>query len=519
MYIIKNAMRSITRSKGRNILIGLIVLVIAISSCVALSIREAANKVREDTLSNMNVTAEITVNRSSISQQFRSEDKSSFDSNSFKNMMEQTKDLSLDELKKYAEASSVKGFDYTMTASLSQSSIKPVDTSSSSSSTQSNQQNRFGGGENKMETKGDFTITGYSSDSMMTDFRDGLSKITSGQMFSEGTSDKVCVISDELADYNSLSVGSEIILKNPNKESETYTFKVVGIYHNEQSTSSKSSGFMRGFSTALDPANNIYMSYTTLSNIIKDSETNATKTTDSTGIETSTAIKGTIAGVYSFANVEGYETFKTQVKSLGLSDNYTVVSTDVEQFESSMQPLDNLSKFALYFLIVVLIIGSIILIVLNVFNIRERKYEIGVLTAIGMKRKKVALQFLTEIFTLALAAMMIGTIVGAAISVPVTNKLLESQITSSTQSSTSKENSFGRPSGGSNSMQGGGGPGGESNMFSNATSTITSVSSATNLMVVLQLFVIAIAITLISGAASVSFIMRYEPLKILSNRD
>ena len=39
MYIIRNALKCIGRSKGRNILIGIIVLVIAISACIGLSIR------------------------------------------------------------------------------------------------------------------------------------------------------------------------------------------------------------------------------------------------------------------------------------------------------------------------------------------------------------------------------------------------------------------------------------------------------------------------------------------------
>lgn len=36
MYIIKNAFKSITRNKARNILMGVIVLVIAIASCVGI---------------------------------------------------------------------------------------------------------------------------------------------------------------------------------------------------------------------------------------------------------------------------------------------------------------------------------------------------------------------------------------------------------------------------------------------------------------------------------------------------
>ncbi|WP_379688774.1 hypothetical protein [Mediterraneibacter gnavus] len=45
-----------------------------------------------------------------------------------------------------------------------------------------------------MGTQGDFTITGYSSDSAMKDFVDGSSSITEGEMFAEGTADNTCVI-------------------------------------------------------------------------------------------------------------------------------------------------------------------------------------------------------------------------------------------------------------------------------------------------------------------------------------
>lgn len=47
MYILKNAWRSVVRARGRNILVGIIVLVIAVSSCVALSIGEAAKQAEE----------------------------------------------------------------------------------------------------------------------------------------------------------------------------------------------------------------------------------------------------------------------------------------------------------------------------------------------------------------------------------------------------------------------------------------------------------------------------------------
>ena len=48
MYILKNSLISIFRNKGRNILIGLIILTIACASTVTLAIRNTANNIVEN---------------------------------------------------------------------------------------------------------------------------------------------------------------------------------------------------------------------------------------------------------------------------------------------------------------------------------------------------------------------------------------------------------------------------------------------------------------------------------------
>ena len=118
-----------------------------------------------------------------------------------------------------------------------------------------------------MGTQGDFTITGYSSDSAMKDFVDGSSSITEGEMFAEGTADNTCVISSELASYNDLAVGDTITLSNPNQEDETYTLTIAGIYETE-STSDSASSMMGGFMAGADSSNQIYVSYQTLETIL-----------------------------------------------------------------------------------------------------------------------------------------------------------------------------------------------------------------------------------------------------------
>ncbi|MEE1025532.1 MAG: ABC transporter permease, partial [Acutalibacteraceae bacterium] len=207
----------------------------------------------------------------------------------------------------------------------------------------------------------------------------------------------------------------------------------------------------------------------------------------------------------------------------GLDDSYTVTSQDIEAYENSMTPLNTLSKLAGYFLIVILCIGAVILIVLNIFGVRERKYEIGVLTAMGMKKGKVALQFITEIFVITVIAVVIGAGVGAVSSVPVTNALLENQVASQNEQADRIEQGFGR---GEETVQT---PDSAENESvspldslmgkNNANAYVTEISSAMNFTVVLQMLGIGVLLTIISGAVSMLFIMRYEPLKILANRD
>ncbi len=544
MYILKNALRSINRAKGRNVLIGIIVLVIAVSACVALSIRESADKAREDTLNTMTVTAQISLDRQSMMSSSKEGENGGFDRDAMKDLLQGAQNLTLEEYQKYAKAESVQSTYYSISASLDASDeIEPIDTmgtferpedneSQTSSPLQNGgmQNDRGQGGRvfsGKMGSQGDFTVVGYSADEAMTEFKSGNQTIEDGSVFEEGTEEYNCIISDELATYNNLSVGSEIALLNPNDETETVTLSVVGIYKNNSETEDMQMG---AFSTAGDSANRIYMSYNALNKIITASNENAEEITDEkTGMTSSTAIQGQLNYTYVFSDAEDYGLFEEQARALGLDEKYTVSSADLSAFEQSLTPLNNLSKMATYFLIVVFAIGAVILIVINMFNIRERKYEIGVLTSIGMKKRKVAAQFITELFVVTLVAVIIGAGIGAVSSVPVTNALLESQIAQNEQQSEDMKENFGRDPG----VQGGGmmqrpegdfsppanEKGGFQDIMKNTTEYISQVSYSTNLTVVLQLMVVGVMLTVISSFAAVLFIMRYEPLKILTSRD
>ena len=546
MYIIKNALRCIGRSKGRNILIGIIALVIAVSACIGLSIRQAAESAKTSALEGMSVTATISYDRASAMGNMAGGRPGmggggfgggSFDPSQFGDIMGKSSSLTLEEYLKYAEAESVQDFYYTLTAYFNGSeSFNPVsdeteDSDSSDSEGSGSFPGGFPGGMGGMNfgASGDFSIIGYSSDSSMTAFVSGNASIVDGSMFPEGTSELVCVISEELAMYNSLSVGDTITITNPSLDSETYTMTISGIY-----TSSENNDFsMSMFGASQDPANRIYMSAVALQAVLDLSEENSTTTTDDYGRKTETKVEGTISATYAFADTDAYYAFEEEVRALGLDESYTVSSSDITAFENSLAPLNTLSTMAGWFLLVILIIGGIILVVLNIFNVRERKYEVGVLTAMGMKKWKVAAQFMCEILVVTMLAVIIGAGIGAVSAVPVTNALLEGQAQSQSNQQNQMEQSFGRPGDFGGGFPGGNMPsdmpsdipdmsGGKNpfgDMFGGAADYITEVDSAMNLTVVFQMIGVGLLLTLIASAASVLFIMRYDPLKILANRD
>jgi putative ABC transport system permease protein len=502
LFIVKNALKSISRSKIRNILIGIIVLVIALSSCVALSIRNSANELVKQQKENYTITATLGVDRSAIMKQSQS------GSTDMQTIMSSIPALTLANLKNYANSTYVKSLSYNMSTSVDSSNVTSVSnstqTSSSSSTTSSGKSNSAGGQQNYGgsfggQSQGDFKLVGYSSTAAMSDFVNGTYKMTSGTMFSDSDIANDCVITDELAKANSLTVGSKITLTNPKDTTQTSQFTVVGIYTD---TTTSDGSQMNLYSNA---ANQIITNYTAANKIVTASTSNTT-----------TELTSQLSSSFTLNNADNLTAFEAQLTAKGLNKYYTVTS-NVDSFTQSVAPLNNLSNYASIFLLIVLIIGGIILVVLNMFNIRERKYEVGVLRAIGMKKGKVALQFITELFVVTFIALSIGAAAGAASSVPVANYMLKSEISSLQSQQSQVQQNFGRQGG-----QGGGagqskGIGGFFGTSANV-SYVNQINAVINGRVLLQIAGIGILLTILSSGISMIFISRYEPLKILSSR-
>ena len=321
--------------------------------------------------------------------------------------------LTVSDIENYADSDYVSSYYYTLDTSLSSDDIEAIDMSEKfepkdNGNAQNSEMPDRGQGKENMGSQGDYKITAYSDPSYIENFINGTSRITSGSMITKDDEENHIVISEELATQNDLEVGDEITFYLPSDSSITYTFEITGIF--ETTDDSASDDFMN--INALNAQNQIYTTVTAINNILEDDDS-------------SNSLNATIY----LKNQDDLEAYTEEVKDKGLSDYYTL-SDNTDEITSTLTPIKNISNFSMTFLIIILIVGAIILAVINILNIRDRKYEIGVLRAIGMSKTKLILSLLTELFIVTVIAFIIGIIGGKLLSQPVTNKMLENEINS-----------------------------------------------------------------------------------------
>jgi putative ABC transport system permease protein len=111
--------------------------------------------------------------------------------------------------------------------------------------------------------------------------------------------------------------------------------------------------------------------------------------------------------------------------------------------DKAVGSLDSVQDIALYSLAGAVGAGVVILFLVMVMIVRERKREIGVLKAIGASNGRIMAQFTTEALTFTLLGLVVGLIVGIIAASPVTATLVSH---SGVSSDTGARGLFGAPS-------------------------------------------------------------------------
>lgn len=157
-------------------------------------------------------------------------------------------------------------------------------------------------------------------------------------------------------------------------------------------------------------------------------------------------------------------------------------------------------------MIITLIISSIVLFVINMINIKERKYEIGVFRTIGVSKFKLTMQFVLELLIVSIIMLMIGAIGGSYLSKPIGNMLLQNEIEDAKVEEQEISDNFGK---------------GAMDMKFNGNiqvQEIDTIDAIVDVYVVIELLGIGVLLTVISSLASMISIIKFSPLTILKER-
>ena len=487
MNFIKRAWLATKAKKGRTALLTLVTSSILIFVLAGLTIKAAADKAVENAKKEAGATVSLQVNREYMMKQAQSSSSSSSSSQPPK--MEMTP-ISLATAEKIANMSGVKSYLFTSTTTATKGNISPISSSSSSSSSSDSSTSNNSGGPGGMAS-GDFTITGVNTTSNVSDFTSGTNKITSGSGITEDSANNEAVIESDLAEANDLKVGDSFTVKVTVDDTEkTVTLKVVGIY---KSSSSVTSSQLQN--NASNPSNNIYTNLATANSMKGETDT----------VDSAT---------YTLSDPAQLSAFAKKAKTKIDTEKFSIQTSD-QLYQQMLSPLNNVASFSKNIVILVALAGAVILTLIVILSIRERRYEIGVLMSLGESRLKIIGQFFTELFVVTLASLVIATVAGNYVGNLVGNQLLSQQTSAQTS------NRQGGPESDSSSSKSTQPPSGRSipgmNLSSSAISQINKLNVKQTPESIAKLGGIALLISFAATILASIGIVRMKPKDILSS--
>ena len=487
MFILKNAWISIKRNKGRNILIGIIILIIACACTITLAIKNTASYLIDSYKSAYDKEVTISFDRTNMMKDF---DPSQAEGRkNAREKFDNIESFTISDVESFADSEYIENYYYTYSIGLNGNNIEKAEIESNN-----NMPNGFGHGKENNTSSTDFTLTGYSSLDAMNEFINGT------YTMNEKTDDawdiafdgNYVFINEELANYNDLNLNDKIKLEY--EDGNTYEFEIIGIFkENEEGNENPMSMFSNSANTLVTNANAV-------AKITTSNE----------------KINATINPTFIIDSYDNVEKLQDEFYEKGLDENF-ILQTNEEIALSGVSSIQNINSFATTFLSLTLIIGGIVLFVINMINIRERKYEIGVLRTIGISKFKLTMQFVSELVIVSVVALTLGACIGALSSKDVSNSLLESEIKNTTE----RTEEIGKNFGGTNMNGGMPDRGSKGEMRGKGMPVVEaydSIDAVVDIKVLLELLGIGLTLVLISSIASMVSIERFSPLTILKER-
>lgn len=464
MYIIKNAWANLRRNLSRNILLFLLMFTLISASAISIILHTSAKHMIAQYKEQFGSEVILTRNDDLLPKdpsQFMVPDKQMMDKLAASSLLKDvTKTMSsaviLEDIKTINQGNIPKG----NSGIVSDNSGIPSDSDPS-------------------YTSPNALVFATTNPDISNEFKQGARRIIEGKMY-KGKNEGI--ISKELAEANNLKVQDTITIKlaslgGSSTTPVTQKITITGLY--EDHTPAQDPSMQIALTTR---ANEVFISYAS----IEDSPVFADG-------------YATYDVFFTLQDPKDLPALEKEFRTLGLPEYYEVTINDA-MYQSIVGPVEGMASITASFTIGILVVGVLLLLILSMLSIRERIYEVGVLRAIGMKKKHVIRSFLYESLFITALALVCGLGSAALLNKPIANSVLEVQrSTATTQPNPFMETGL---------------------QISNVeASEIKEVPTTFSTEAILEIIAISILLGLFASTMSIVYITRYEPMKILSERN
>lgn len=459
MYIVKNAFLNLFRNKGRNLLIGAILLIMMVSSTTSLVIHASASKQIQQLQEQLG--AEVTIKRND---------------EKLESSMAEFQEPTLSQLLEFSKSKRLSSARIQGSVVSRFVNIKAIKEGNDVSSGITNEEGNPYAQTGYVRANGTLIATNYEK--ISDEFKNGTRLIVEGKA---PTSAKEILISKELAALNQLKIGDKFEIKPSSMgiqgmvETKPLKFVICGIYEDH---------------TKEDPTQMGIASY---------NRRNEAFTHLDESLISSNGNIFTVEGSFTMKNPDELKALNEELHQTGILEYYEL-SVDTQAYQQVIAPYQSMKKMTLFFTIGILVAGGIILILLSNLSLRERTYEIGVLRAMGLKKHLIIKQMILETMMISACCLVIGWIIAQPIAKPIAQNMFDTQVEKTQNQVDPLTMSIGGNSSGVEIQE-----------------TQLDVSLHPDMM--MKLTLIALLLAMISSGTCVYRIVRFEPMRILSERN
>ncbi|WP_215193118.1 ABC transporter permease [Exiguobacterium sp. s95] len=470
MNFLKRAGKSIVARKGKTMIMLIILTVIGSLVLSGFAIQNAAKSAEEEARKELGATVTLQVDR----QKQMQERQASGERGRPEEVAIDTTDVEAIE-----QLDEVKSVNYLAQTTATSSDLTPIESESTNS----------GGGRGGEMPEGmtmpDFSLNGVTNMELLDTYTNGTLKIVDGEALTTDAKEKSVVIDENLATENDLKVGDTFKLTSTTTENSV-TVTIIGLSASTEATSDanfRAAGFM-------DPMNQMYIANDTL----------ASFSTEEGTVSVSSV-------VYALEDPSEINTFKKEAMAVSPLDwdTFTLDANDAA-YQKMVGPIEQVASFSKSVVYLVSIAGGLILALLILLSVRERRKEMGILLAMGEKRSKLMGQLLIETFAIAAIAFLVTYATGGMTSQFMTDQLLNREVTEAA-SSVATQTGFGGP----------GGRGGQQVLDS--IPQITEMTTKIDWTTLLQVIEIGSLIVFLSVLLPSLALLRMNPKEILLRED